>query len=269
LLTSYCPLQSSPLLMMCRCPNVPATSGNIAGSLNVRGCWSPLSCSFLWCHRHQIFSLLTSFWFWGKFMKYGSISTLRFSSSQTLRRRDFLSSLNNRGINFAAIRLVARSSVKIAPDESEDMFTYSAVSRIGKRRSTRFFHALEQPFISSYWRSAWTRIVVQGFSILFKSLSPLINNCLAQTVITEGCSQHLQTFCAGLPILTHLMHTLCSSMGSIMRATNTGNVTELEHVLFATGVWEGGDTVSQCAATLPPQPNTSHKFLSKTVLRSE
>jgi hypothetical protein len=80
-------------------------------------------------------------------MKYFSISTLRFSSSQTLRRRDFLSSLNNRGINFEAIRLMARSSVKIAPDESEEMFTSSAISRIVKWRSTRFFNALEQPFV--------------------------------------------------------------------------------------------------------------------------
>jgi hypothetical protein len=65
------------------------------------------------------------------------------------------------------------------------------------------------------------------------------------------------------------MHTLCSSTGSIMSATETGNVTDIEYILFATGLWEGEATLSQYAATLPPQPNTSHKFLSKMVLRRE
>jgi hypothetical protein len=37
-LNTNCPLQSRPLLIICTCPNVPATSGNIAGSLHVRAC---------------------------------------------------------------------------------------------------------------------------------------------------------------------------------------------------------------------------------------
>jgi hypothetical protein len=54
-----------------------------------------------------------------------------------------------------------------------------------------------------------------------------------------------------------------------MSATKIRNMTEYEHVVLATGVWEEEATLSQCVATLPPQPNTSHKCLSKTVLRAE
>jgi hypothetical protein len=65
------------------------------------------------------------------------------------------------------------------------------------------------------------------------------------------------------------MHALCSSTVSIMSATKNGNVTELVHVQCASDLWEGEATLSQCAATLPPQPNTILKFLSKLVLRWE
>jgi hypothetical protein len=54
-----------------------------------------------------------------------------------------------------------------------------------------------------------------------------------------------------------------------MSATKTGNMTKVEHVLFTTGLREGEATLSQCAVTLPPQPNTSQKFLSKMVLIRE
>jgi hypothetical protein len=54
-----------------------------------------------------------------------------------------------------------------------------------------------------------------------------------------------------------------------MSATKNGNVTELEQVQCASGLWEGEATLSQCAATLPPQPNTILKFQSKPVLRWE
>jgi hypothetical protein len=59
------------------------------------------------------------------------------------------------------------------------------------------------------------------------------------------------------------------STGSITSMTKTGNVTDLKHVLFATDLWEGEATLSQCVANLPPQPNISHKFLSEPVLRRE
>jgi hypothetical protein len=42
-----------------------------------------------------------------------------------------------------------------------------------------------------------------------------------------------------------------------MNVTKPGNMTELQHILFATGLWEGEATLSQCVATLLPQPNTS------------
>jgi hypothetical protein len=54
-----------------------------------------------------------------------------------------------------------------------------------------------------------------------------------------------------------------------MSVIKTGNVTDLEHVLFATDLCAGEATLSQCAATLLPQTNTSHKFLSKPVPRGE
>jgi hypothetical protein len=58
------------------------------------------------------------------------------------------------------------------------------------------------------------------------------------------------------------MRALCFSAVSIMSATKNGNVTELEHVQCASGLWDGEATLSQCAATHPPQPNTILKFLS-------
>jgi hypothetical protein len=45
------------------------------------------------------------------------------------------------------MRIMARSSVKIAWQESVEMFTSSAISRMVKQRSAQFFHALERPFI--------------------------------------------------------------------------------------------------------------------------
>jgi hypothetical protein len=43
---------------------------------------------------------------------------------------------------------------------------------------------------------------VYWFSNPFKLLNPLVNNCMAQTIITitEGSSQHLQRFCTGFQI---------------------------------------------------------------------
>jgi hypothetical protein len=63
-----------------------------------------------------------------------------------------------------------------------------------------FMHLSNCLFIAGRLRPAWTQIVFQGFSTLIKLLNPLVNSCLAQTIITESSSQHLQSFCAGFPI---------------------------------------------------------------------
>jgi hypothetical protein len=57
------------------------------------------------------------------------------------------SSLNNRGASCGAMRLMARSSVKIAWHKPKEMFTpqQSPGSLNADRRE--FFHALELPFV--------------------------------------------------------------------------------------------------------------------------
>jgi hypothetical protein len=58
-----------------------------------------------------------------------------------------------------------------------------------------FFHALDQPFVH-----CGPLKVGLDADRLSRILDPLVNNCLAQTIITEGSSQHLQSFCTGFPI---------------------------------------------------------------------